>query len=425
MSVPENALPLGMTEPGPSFRGALGSRDFALLFSGQLAAGIGNGAVQLALPWLVLQLTGSAFQLGLAYFWQFLPMLLFGLLGGVFVDRWDRRLTIVVVDLIRALAFFSVAAIYYLGGLTVEHIYAVIFLESSLANFFNPARAALMPNLVSQENLRPANSLMEITRSIGFLIAPPAGGLLVSVLGPAALFLIDGTTFAISAITVFLIRWRPPIREAVQQAESLVHGAQIVGQQTIDGFKTIVRSRILQVSLLLGFSLNLLIAPIQVLMPLFVTEVKHEGPSYFSLLVGGLLLGLITGSLISPALARRIGLGRMAIAAVLILGVVICIAPWPPTLWPPAVAMVIAGVAIGSLNVAQTSMLQSATTDEERGRVSATYFTSTLGARPFAFLAMGALASAVDIRYLFMVLGVASLLLGAFLYRLPEVRQHH
>ena len=125
-------------------------------------------------------------------------------------------------------------------------------------------------------------------------------------MGRPALFLIDGTTFAISAITVFLIRWRPPLREAVQQqAESLVHGAQIVWQQTIDGFKTIVRSRLLQVALLLGFSLNLLIAPIQVLMPLFVTEVKHEGPSYFSLLVGGLLLGLISGSLLSPALARR------------------------------------------------------------------------------------------------------------------------
>src|SRR5688500_16658900 len=115
MSVQENALRLGMTEPGPSFRGALGSRDFALLFLGQLAAGIGNGAVQLTMPWLVLQLTGSAFQLGLAYFWQFLPMLLFGLLGGVAVDRWDRRMTIVIVDTIRTFAFFSVAAIYYLG----------------------------------------------------------------------------------------------------------------------------------------------------------------------------------------------------------------------------------------------------------------------------------------------------------------------
>jgi hypothetical protein len=86
--------------------------------------------------------------------------------------------------------------------------------------------------------------------------------------------------------------------------------------------------------------------------------------------------------------------------------------------------MVIAGGAIGALNVAQTTMLQSSTTDEERGRVSATYFTSTLGIRPFSFLAMGALASAVDIRLLFAGLGVLAIMLGAFLYRLPEVREH-
>src|SRR5581483_4945859 len=158
---------------------------------GQIGSEVGNGAIQLALPWLVLQLTGSAFQLGLAYFFMFLPMLLFGLLGGVFVDRFDRRLTIVVVDTIRAIAFLSVAAIYYVdkSALTVEYLYAVIFIEASLANFFNPARAALLPNLVAAENLRAANSLMEVTRHIGFLIAPWIGGVLVELLGPAAIFM--------------------------------------------------------------------------------------------------------------------------------------------------------------------------------------------------------------------------------------------
>ncbi|MPZ50754.1 MAG: MFS transporter [Dehalococcoidia bacterium] len=426
MTFREDTLPIEAPEAGPSFRGALANRDFLLLFIGQVTAGIGNGAIQLALPWLVLQLTGSAFQLGFAYFFQFLPMLLFGVLGGVLVDRWDRRLTIVVVDVIRGVAFLSVGAIYYLGALTVEHIYAVIFLESTLANFFNPARAALMPNLVSPESLRPANSLMEITRHIGFLIAPPAGGVLVAILGPAALFLIDGVAFLISSITVFLIRWRPPIREpVVRLAQGWRASADNVAKQTLDGFRTIGRSRLLQVALILGLSLNLIVAPIQVLMPLFVLEVKDSGPSYFALLVGGLLLGLISGSLASPGVARRLGLGRMAIGAVFLLGVIICIAPWPPTPWPPVIAMVIAGAAIGSLNVAQTTMLQSSTTDEERGRVSATYFTATLGVRPFSFLVMGALASAIDIRFLFVALGVMALTLGGFLYRLPEVREHH
>jgi MFS family permease len=425
MTTPENTLRVGIPSPGPSFRGALASRDFTLLFVGQLLAAMGNGAVQLALPWLVLKLTNSPLQLGLAYFFQFLPMLLFGVLGGVFADRWDRRLTMFVTDLVRAIAFISVGLIYYLDALTVEQLFAVIFLESTMANFFNPARAALMPNLVRTEDLRAANSLMEVSRHIGMLIFPSIGGVLVAFAGAAAVLFVDGVTFAASALTVFFIRWRPDTVRAQEQAEDLAHSIRIVVQQTADGLKSIARERLLQVSMLLGLSLNAVVAPIQLLLPLFVQDVKGEQADYFGLLVGFLLAGLITGSLTAPGVARRIGLGRMTITSVGVLGAVIIAASWPPGLWPPALAMFVAGTCIGLLNVAQTTMLQAATTDEDRGRVSATYYTATLGIRPLAFLAMGAFAEAVDIRYLFVFLGLVAVSLCAYLVRLPEVREHH
>jgi MFS family permease len=181
----------------------------------------------------------------------------------------------------------------------------------------------------------------------------------------------------------------------------------------------------LQITVLLGFSLNMIVAPIQVLLPLFVLNVKEEGPSYFGLLFGAVVLGLIVGSLSAPANARRIGLGRMAIISVAVLGVVICIAPWPPSIWPPVAAMVIAGIAIGSLNVAQMTMLQTATSDEDRGRVSATYYTFTLGVRPIGFLFIGALAEDVDIRLLFVALGGLALSVAYVLSRSREVRNAH
>src|SRR5687767_1625823 len=98
MTTPESTIAAPVINPAPSFRDALANRDFALLFVGQFGSGIGNGLIQMALPWLVLDLTGSAFQLGVAGFMQFAPMLMFGLIGGVLVDRWDRRKTIIVVD---------------------------------------------------------------------------------------------------------------------------------------------------------------------------------------------------------------------------------------------------------------------------------------------------------------------------------------
>jgi MFS family permease len=423
VSTPEHASKIGAT-PGPSFRETLKNRDFTLLWIGQLGSEVGNGAIQIALPWMVLQLTGSAFQLGLAYFIQFMPMLLFGIIGGVFVDRWDRRMTMVVVDAMRSVAFLSVGIIYYLDGLLIEHLYLVIFLEASLATFFNPARAALMPNLVKPDDLRAANSLMEVARNLGFLIAPTAGSFLIALIGPAAIILGDGITFLVSGICVYLIKYRSPPRERVA-SKSFREVVSEVLVQTGEGMKAIGSKRLLQVAVFLGLALNMIVAPIQVLLPLFVREVKHGDASYFGILVGGLLLGLLAGSLLAPQLSRRIGLGKMAIGAVVSLGVVMSIAAWPPTIAPPLIAMIISGVAIGSLNVAQTTMLQGSTTDEERGRVSATYFTATQGLRPFGFLLVGALAEAVDIRLMFVALGLMAISVGIFLGRMQEVREAH
>jgi len=426
MRAAEEALAAELSPPKPrsGLIGALSTRDFSLLFTGQFSSEIGNGLIQLALPWLVLDLTGSAFQLGLAFFIQFLPILLFGLVGGVFVDRWDRRLTIIIVDSIRAAAFLSVGAIYYFDALTTLHLYGVIFISSTLANFFNPARAALMPNLVSREHLRSGNSIMEVSRHVGFLVAPPMGGVMVAVLGPAALMLVDGVSFLISAVTVFFIRYRQPRTEALPSLGFMQAFAGVV-DETAAGLKRIMQSHLLKVAITLGFALNLIIAPVEVLLPLFVRDVKEANADYFGLLVAGLLLGLIMGSLTAPANARRFGLGPLTIFAVFVLGLVITVASWPPTLWPPVVAMAVAGGAIGTLNVAQTTLLQGSTTDEERGRISATYYTATLGVRPIGFLTMGILASAIDIRFLFAFLGCLALLLGIILNRSSEVRQVH
>jgi MFS family permease len=175
---------------------------------------------------------------------------------------------------------------------------------------------------------------------------------------------------------------------------------------------------------LLGFSLNLVVAPIQALLPPFVKEIKDQPDTYFAVLAVGFVSGLIIGSLLAPAISRRTGLGKMAIGSVLILGTTICVAAYVPTLVLPVAAMAIAGTAIGSLNVAQISMLQTSTTDEERGRVSAAYYTATLGVRSLGYLTAGALAAPAGVQPLFVAFGIIVLGVGAFLWRTPEVRQH-
>ena len=199
---------------------------------------------------------------------------------------------------------------------------------------------------------------------------------------------------------------------------------RLVAQETKDGIAVIRAVRLLQVTLLLGFSLNLVVAPIQILLPLFVIEIKDQTQAYLGLLAAGFVSGLLVGSLVAPAVARRVGLGRMTITSVLVLGTTITVASFLPTLWIPVVALVIAGVAIGSLNVAQINMLQTSTTDDDRGRVSAAYYSATLGVRTLGYFSAGALVAPAGIRALFVAFGVVVLSVGAFLTRIPEVREH-
>jgi MFS family permease len=427
-STQESSIRVGIPNPGPgpSFRGALASRDFSLLWIGQFGSEAGNGLVQLALPFLVLEITGSAFQLAGAYVVQFLPWLLFGLVGGVLVDRWDRRTTIVVVEVVRAAAFLSIGTAFAVDSdiLTVEMIYGLIFLESTLQNFFNPARLALMPNLVKEEDLRAANSLIEVSRHVGFLIAPSAGLILADFLGSSTIILADGVTFLISGITVFLIKWRQPKREQVH-VDGWRQQLRLVLVETQEGIAVIRRVRLLQVTMLLGFSLNLVVAPIQTLLPLFVLEIKQQTKAYFGLLAAAFITGLIVGSLVAPAVSRRVGLGRMTITSVLVLGATISVAAYLPTLWVPVIALAIAGVSIGSLNVGQINMLQTSTTDEERGRVSAAFYSVTLGVRTLGYFSAGALVAPAGVQPLFVAFGVIVLCVGVFLSRIPEVREHH
>jgi len=231
-------------------------------------------------------------------------------------------------------------------------------------------------------------------------------------------------TFLISGITVFLIKWRQPRRELVQ-VDGWQEQLRQVLRETKEGIAVIRAVRLLQVTLLLGFSLNLVVAPIQTLLPLFVIDIKEQTKAYFGLLGAAFIVGLIVGSLVAPAVSRRVGLGRMTITSIMVLGLTIAVAAYLPTLWVPVIALLIAGTAIGSLNVAQINMLQTSTTDEERGRVSAAYYSATLGVRTLGYFSAGALVAPAGVQPLFVAFGVVVLCVGLFIWRIPEVREHH
>src|SRR6476620_2791013 len=181
----------------------LRQRNFALLWAGGLISMLGDWLLFIALPFYIYDLTGSALATGAMFIAETLPILLFGSIGGVFADRWDRKKTMIVADLLRAALLLLLLAVRSPEWLWA--IYLVGFVQSSVGQFFNPAKGALIPQLVDESLLMPANSLNSLGVEITRLIGAPLGGALMTMMGLASVVVLDCVSFVISALLIGLI----------------------------------------------------------------------------------------------------------------------------------------------------------------------------------------------------------------------------
>ena len=148
----------------------LRQRNFGLLWSAGLISLAGDWMLRIALPIYVYQLTGSALATSTMLIAGMLPDLLFGSIAGVFVDRWDRKRTMVICNLLLAIGLLPLLAVRSAEQLWL--LYLVAFCESTIAQFFGPAENALLPQLVSEDQLVAANSLNSLNNSLARLIGP-------------------------------------------------------------------------------------------------------------------------------------------------------------------------------------------------------------------------------------------------------------
>jgi len=178
----------------------LRQRNFALLWAGGLISMLGDWLLFIALPFYIYDLTGSALATGAMFMAETLPILLFGSIGGVFADRWDRKKTMIVADLLRAALLLLLLAAGSAEWLWA--IYLVVFVQSSVGQFFNPAKGALTPQLVDEQQLMPANSLNSVGVEITRLIGAPLGGALMTMMGLSSVVLVDCVSFVVSALLI-------------------------------------------------------------------------------------------------------------------------------------------------------------------------------------------------------------------------------
>jgi len=194
-------------------------RDFRLLFLGQGVSVFGDRMVVVALAFAVIHLGGSESEVGLVLAAGWAPLVLTVLAGGVIADRTSRRAVMVTADLARILSQGTMAVLVITGAADVWMLAALAGVTGAATGLFNPASTGLLPEVVPDEELQPANALRSAAQSGSEILGPALAGVLVATVGAGSAIAVDAATFAISAVCLALLR--PPAREQAARGSFL------------------------------------------------------------------------------------------------------------------------------------------------------------------------------------------------------------
>jgi MFS family permease len=308
-----------MATPVPLWR----NRDFTLLWSSQVISTVGTRVTSVAYPLLVLLLTGSPALAGVVGFAQTLPFLLLYLPGGAWVDRWDRRRTMVACEIGRTLGLGSIAVTAVIGGVhavTIAQLAAVAFVEGSLFVLFDLSEGAALPRLVPSGQLPTAVAWNQARTQGADLVGQPLGGLLFAI-APALPFAVDSVSYLVSGGAVAAIRTRLQGERAAT--------VDRLRSRIAEGVRFVRRSAFLRETVVIVGWINLVFNG-SFLVVIVRAQRLGGSPGQIGLMLAAFGAGGILGALAAPAIQRRLS-GRVVLVAIAWLwtglGVVLAFAP--------------------------------------------------------------------------------------------------
>jgi MFS family permease len=274
--------------------------DYLLLWTGQSISDIGSSVSMLAFPLLMLAITHSPAQAGFVGAFNAAPIVIFSLFAGVLVDRWDRKLVMLSCDIGRAGSLASIPLAAAFGHLTVIQLYITALIEGTLVVFANLAETSSLPQVVTQEQLPAAIGQTEVTEGITALFGPPLSGLLFT-LNNLLPFIADAITYAVSIVTLLLIR--TPFQKERVIARRKLHA------EIIEGLVWLWHSPFIRDMMLFSMVYALFLNG-GTLIIIVLAERQHATPAVIGLIFAAGGIGSILGSLLAPALQKRITVGH-------------------------------------------------------------------------------------------------------------------
>jgi DHA3 family macrolide efflux protein-like MFS transporter len=427
------------------------NRSFVALWLGQTVSFIGDYFYWLAIPIMVERLTGSSLLVGLSVISSALPMLVLGPVAGVFVDRWDRKRTMIVSDVVRALLVLLCLTVRTQDQVWI--CYVVAFLMSSVSRFFFPAQNASLPLIVrDRDDLLAANGMMQIVQTLGLLIGPALAGFSIGLWGEQVAFVVDSATFFVSAAAI-LTMTVPRTTEGRQMAKAAGGELAAVWAELREGVVYLFGNRTMVGVLLCLSVVQLGIGAINVTWVPFMQRTFDLGPEGLGAVDTAQGLGMALGGVALGFVAARFGKRDLAGWSILFIGGMIALIglspPWSLVnvfpglgieaelaqmtvgerlLYMPLMLLLysmLLGVALVPAQSALMTMMQLAVPDLKRGRVGSALNALTTAAGLFSMAVAAALGEVVELRIIYVVAGVitaAAGLVGLWVLVEPEAQ---
>ena len=389
------------------------NRNFVLLWTGQFVSQIGDRLAMVAFPWLVYSQTGSTLSTGIVLAIYTLPYLLFGMFAGVAIDRFNKRRVMLMAELARMVLVLLVplAAAWSLWS-----VFVLSFAMASLTVLFDPAKLSLLPDIVPRERLLRANSLLASAETLTEVLGYASAGLLLAAVSTATAFRLDGLTFFVSALTLALMSYTPPVRAAAEQA------ARSFGHELREGFVYIRHHAGLLANTLLAVAIALGLGASYPATFFFAVQVLDGGTRAFGIFEAALALGYLSGSLVVVWLAQRLRVGRAIVVGFVLMGAGMVAVAAAGRIWVAAVIFGFVGIANAVALISMDTYVQQVVPEHIRGRVWGSRFTLTQGTYAISVLAGGALAGVVDVRALFVAIGVLVAVPALIAFFVPALR---
>ncbi|MBI2871733.1 MAG: MFS transporter [Chloroflexi bacterium] len=393
---------------------SLAYRDFRNLWLSTVAASVGMWMEQVALGWMVLELTDSPFMVGVAYGVRMAPFFFFGLVAGALADRVNRPLFLRFINAGVAGVAVTLAVLIFLDMVQVWHVLAIAFVMGALRALYMALRQSFAYDVVGSANALNGLAFLSISMRVGGLAGGPLAGAIIVAVGAGGAYLAMGGSYLVSVLALLLVK---------EQGQAAPTSREPMLQNLRGGFRLMRSNRVLASLTAMAAGTEVLGYSHTMIMPILARDVLGVGAAGLGVMMAFRSLGGMAGVALLAGTSHLLGLGKLLLACVGLFGLGLVLLGYSPTFLLVLVALLFVSAVASATDVLIPTLMQRSVSNEQRGRAMGGWALG-IGVGPVGHMELGALAGALGPPVALAINGVA---LGAvaalYVLGMPRIRR--